>query len=138
MRTFSLLIIIPISTKSFTMYFIFKTTAILSLLALHSSATTVPALSPLKRGGGANCYGGGKLYSNTDANTLSHNLQNLNPNTMHYLQHQSGCFGWTVGSVRGCVENEYITENTHVSEWEVGWGIAFIQQQCCNSIDGRW
>jgi hypothetical protein len=57
---------------------------------------------------------------------------------MHYLPHSSGCINWTVGSVTVCVANPFLTENTHVSEWEVGWGVAFIQQQCCNSIDGKW
>jgi hypothetical protein len=120
------------------MYFISKIPTILPLLIPYAFATTAPAPSLLERGNGANCYETGRLYSNTDANTLSHNLQNLNPNTMHYLQHGGDYIGWTVGSARGSVTNEYLTENTHVSEWEVGWGVAFIQQQCCNSIDGKW
>jgi hypothetical protein len=107
------------------MYFS-KIITILPLLIPYVFATPAPAPSLLKRGGGAICYESGKLYSNSDANTLSHNLQNLNPNTMHYLQH-GGSFGWTIGSARGYVQNEYLTENTHVSEWEVGWGVAYIK-----------
>lgn len=119
------------------MYFISKIVTILPLLIPYAFATPAPAPLLLKRGG-AICYESGKLYSNSDANTLSHNLQNINPNTMHYLQHGGGSYGWTIGSARGFAQNEYLTENTHVSEWEVGWGVAYIQEQCCNSIDGRW
>jgi hypothetical protein len=120
------------------MYFLSKIPVVLPLLMLHAFATPTPALSPVKRGGGPTCFDGPRLYSNTDADTLSHNLQNLNPNTMHYLPHNSGCTEWTVGSARVCVSNHFLVDNTHVSEWEVGWGVAFIQQNCCNSIDGKW
>lgn len=120
------------------MYFTTKISIVLPLLVLQAFAAPAPETALSKRGGGAGCVNSAKLYNNADANTLSHNLQSLNPNTMHYLPHNGGCAEWTIGSAKVCVHNYYLSDNTHASEWEVGWGVAYVQEHCCNSIDGRW
>ncbi|ORY16974.1 hypothetical protein BCR34DRAFT_584034 [Clohesyomyces aquaticus] len=77
------------------------------------------------------CSGDG-LYNRGDADTLGRNLQNINPNTLHYLPALSS-ISWTIGTARVCVYNSYIYENTHVKEWEVGWGVNYIGGKCCQS-----
>lgn len=78
-----------------------------------------------------------KLYYRADAERLRNNLQSINPWTYHELRH--GKFiGWVIGSVRVCVYNSYIFENTHVAEWEVGWGVGYILGRCCRSDNRQW
>jgi len=81
----------------------------------------------------------GALYYRADAETLQRNLQSINPWVLHYLPGGGFSFiGWTVGSVRVCVYNSYILENTHVSEWEVGWGVGYILGMCCRPGNPQW
>ncbi|KAH8693364.1 hypothetical protein GQ44DRAFT_792468 [Phaeosphaeriaceae sp. PMI808] len=75
----------------------------------------------------ANCNGGGDINT-ADIEALANSLQNSNVN--NYLPKQSGLY-WTRGSTRVCVRNNYIFENTHVSNWEVGWGAKSVRNACC-------
>ena len=71
-------------------------------------------------------------------NQLQWNLQNLNPNALHYLPSLSW-YQFTWNTARICAYNNYVFENTHVSEWEMGWAIGYIASKCCtNSGNPQW
>jgi hypothetical protein len=115
--------------------------AVLALLMQHAFATPmpvtpVPASSLSKRAYDFCGERGGNndIYSSADARTFANNLQNLNPNTMHYMPH-GNCLTWAFGSAALCVKNTYLFENTHISEWELGWAISHIQDHCCSGKD---
>jgi hypothetical protein len=75
----------------------------------------------------ANCYGGGDINTG-DIGALADNLQNRGGN--RYLPSNSWV-STTVGSAKACVYNNYIFENTHVDNWEMGWGVRSVKDQCC-------
>ncbi|KAM7209715.1 hypothetical protein V8F20_000118 [Naviculisporaceae sp. PSN 640] len=74
---------------------------------------------------------GWPTFAKSDANYLGNWLQNNNPWSMKQLNHGARD-QWTYGSVRLCVKNEYLTENTHVSRWEEGWAVKYIMGKCCS------
>jgi hypothetical protein len=113
-----------------------STPAVLALLMQHAFATPKPAVSLTKRAyDDCRSRGGNNdIYVSADARSFSNNLQNLNPNTMHYMPH-GNCLTWAFGSAEICVKNTYLFENTHVSEWELGWAISHIQDHCCSGQD---
>jgi hypothetical protein len=116
------------------MYFNFITISALALPMLHTLATPIAADSLTKR---AYDSCGGYPYDTADGELLGNNLQTINPWTQHYVPHGTACISWTLGSVQVCVQNNYLTENTHVPEWEVGWAVKHIQEHCCSGKD-RW
>ncbi|KAF2824839.1 hypothetical protein CC86DRAFT_47705 [Ophiobolus disseminans] len=42
-----------------------------------------------------------------------------------------GWFSTSMGSAKVCVYNNYLYHNTHVSNWEAGWGARSVKDQCC-------
>jgi len=85
------------------------------------------AEAPTKLSKRANCYNGATFYTN-DLNNLGNYLQTLSGNV--YMPKQS-VYSWAWGSVKLCVYNNYVFENTHVSYWEMGWGLLSVKNQCC-------
>jgi len=75
----------------------------------------------------ADCYDGATFYSN-DLNNLGNYLQTRSDNV--YLP-KSSVYSWSWGSVKLCLYNNYVFENTHVSFWEMGWGLLSVKNQCC-------
>jgi hypothetical protein len=75
----------------------------------------------------ADCYDGATFYSD-DLNKLGNYLQSRSDNV--YMPKQSS-YSWAWGSVKLCVRNNYVFENTHVSYWEMGWGLLAVKNQCC-------
>ncbi|KAL8998030.1 MAG: hypothetical protein Q9188_006184 [Gyalolechia gomerana] len=68
----------------------------------------------------------------TDIQDLATHLQNDDPNKLEYVSHQN-FITCTRGTAKGCVHNFYLTENTHVSHWEVGWAVQSVKDGCCSS-----
>ena len=75
----------------------------------------------------ANC-GGNVLIPTGDIEGFANALQNTAGN--NYAPAQS-YFSYTYGSAKVCVYNNYLFDNTHVSNWEVGWGVRSVREQCC-------
>jgi hypothetical protein len=73
--------------------------------------------------------GTGSTFDVGEMRTLISNLQSDGGND--YVPHSSWK-SWTRGTARICTYNRYITENTHVSHWEFGWGANYIMDRCCN------
>ncbi|GKT66842.1 hypothetical protein ColTof4_12967 [Colletotrichum tofieldiae] len=78
------------------------------------------------------CGAGNRLLSKSSINNLMWDLQNNNPDGMTYLGHGSGT-SWVNGEARVCVDNTYLTENTHVKRWEIGWAVGYIRDMCCTA-----
>lgn len=76
-------------------------------------------------------------FSESDALALQNSLQNAdNANgDLNYLAAHS-YLSWDWGSARVCVWNDYVFENTHVSPWEAGWAVGYINGICCTGGDG--
>jgi hypothetical protein len=72
-------------------------------------------------------------FSESDARLLQNDLQNSDE--VAYVPAHSYHF-WDKGSARICVWNDYIFENTHVSAWEAGWAIGYINNLCCTGGEG--
>ncbi|KAF2258538.1 hypothetical protein CC78DRAFT_478435 [Lojkania enalia] len=75
----------------------------------------------------ADCRGGGDINT-PDIESLFNSLQSRGGD--RYLPSTSWV-STTLGSARVCVYNNYIFENTHVSNWEIGWGVRSVREQCC-------
>jgi len=75
----------------------------------------------------SDCYGGGDINTG-DIEALANDLQNRGGDM--YAPALSW-FSWTLGSAKACVYNNYVFDNTHVSNWETGWGVRSVREQCC-------
>ncbi|KAK1599302.1 uncharacterized protein LY79DRAFT_534708 [Colletotrichum navitas] len=76
------------------------------------------------------CGGGFGSYNTADANELQRQLQNYNPEKLAYLPAWSS-ISWSIGTAKVCAINMYLSDNTHVKEWEVGWGMGYVRDKCC-------
>ncbi|KAL4886861.1 hypothetical protein BJY04DRAFT_212832 [Aspergillus karnatakaensis] len=75
-------------------------------------------------------------FSEADAVSLQQGLQSSNQG-LTYIP--SGSYvNWDLGSARACVWNDYFFENTHVSAWEVGWAVGYINDMCCAGGGSEW
>jgi hypothetical protein len=129
---------------------IMYSSTLLASLALFSSTFASPvstAVTPVKAGPIPKAYD--PLLDPNNANSTMSILASCpggsNENTAdiesmgNWLQSQSGNFylphlsqmSWTLGSVKLCVDNNYLTENTHVTYWEAGWGALSVKNACC-------
>ena len=82
--------------------------------------------------------GTGVLYNRADAVRMANNLQTINPNGLRYLAHRMST-SWTDNTARVCIYNYYLTENTHIKEWEVGWAMKYIMNMCCTAASNpQW
>lgn len=124
-------------------------TSLASLALLIPSALTSPIsnITPTSSGPIPKTYN--SLLDRSNANTTSILASSCtsgsNENTAditamgNWLQGQSGTFylphlsqtSWTLGSIRLCVNNDYLSQNTHVSFWEAGWGALSVKNACC-------
>jgi hypothetical protein len=129
---------------------IMRSSTLLASLALISSTFASPlskTVTPIKTGPIPKAYD--PLLDPNNANSTMSILASCpggsNENTAdieamgNWLQGQSGNFYaphlsqtyWTLGSIKLCVDNNYLTENTHVSYWEAGWGALSVKNACC-------
>jgi hypothetical protein len=130
---------------------------LLSLLALVFAAVAIPVESARlvfdgvqhqneslvvddalqKRDG---CHGANsQLIQKSDVVALANDLQNTgNPWELTFLPSRSSAT-WSLGTARVCVYNKYIindpSTNTHVSRWEAGWAVGYINGQCCTAAN---
>ncbi|KAJ0162295.1 hypothetical protein CTA2_4784 [Colletotrichum tanaceti] len=88
----------------------------------------LPATGLEKRNTG--CGGGFGSYNQADADELQRQLQNYNPEKLVYLPAWSS-YSWSVGTAKVCAINMYLSDNTHVKEWEAGWGMGYVRDMCC-------
>jgi len=110
-----------------------------SVICSNGTASTLNFLeisSALHKRGDTGCNSPTTTFATSDAIALQTGLQYYDPNHMHELLglHETS---WDHGSVRECVNNWYVWENTYVSEWEIGCGIAYILDMCCKG-PGQW
>jgi hypothetical protein len=139
----SITLVISINTVMYS-------STLLASLALLSSTFASPlstTVTPTKTGPISKAYD--PLLDPNNANSTMSILASCsggsNENTAdiesmgNWLQGQSGTFyaphlsqtSWTLGSIKLCVDNNYLTENTHVSYWEAGWGALSVKNACC-------
>ncbi|KAL0943131.1 uncharacterized protein CTRU02_201017 [Colletotrichum truncatum] len=78
----------------------------------------------------ANSCGGVSNFNQADADELQRQLQNYNPENLVYLPAWSA-YAWSIGTAKVCAINMYLSDNTHVKEWEVGWGMGYVRDMCC-------
>ncbi|KAK3346024.1 hypothetical protein B0T25DRAFT_520540 [Lasiosphaeria hispida] len=71
-------------------------------------------------------------FSAADMRALKARLQGSRQNEMVELKHGFVTW-WDQGSVKLCVYNNYIFENTHLKWWEAGWAVGYIDSACCSS-----
>lgn len=74
-----------------------------------------------------------------DMGAISYWFENTNPWTYTYLPHGSLTY-WTNSplNIRVCVRNNYWFDNTHVANWDIGWGVGYVNQYCCGSTVSVW
>ncbi|KAI5921391.1 hypothetical protein F4810DRAFT_712645 [Camillea tinctor] len=75
----------------------------------------------------ANCYNGGSINTD-DIQNLGSSKQSSGGN--NYVPAASWV-SYTWGSAKACVLNNYLFDNTHVSDWEIGWGVLAVRNDCC-------
>ncbi|KAI0403201.1 hypothetical protein F4802DRAFT_572724 [Xylaria palmicola] len=75
----------------------------------------------------ANCYGGGAINTQ-DIENLGNQLQSKGGN--NYVP-KTSYVSYTLGSTKVCILNNYLFDNTHVSDWEAGWGTLAVRNDCC-------
>ncbi|PPR00742.1 hypothetical protein CVT24_000948 [Panaeolus cyanescens] len=85
----------------------------------------------------SSCYSTKLNINRADLTALSSDLQNNNPWALTYVP-SGQRIGWYLGSALVCIYNDYIFENTHVTRWEAGWAIKYIQDTCFYTGSGVW
>jgi hypothetical protein len=93
----------------------------------HSDQTPIESTEARKLAKRADCYNGPTFYT-SDIQALGNYMQTQSGND--YLPATSSV-SWTWGTAKLCVYNNYVFENTHVSYWEMGWGLLSVSNQCC-------
>ncbi|KAI0596005.1 hypothetical protein F4775DRAFT_566978 [Biscogniauxia sp. FL1348] len=75
----------------------------------------------------ADCWNGGSINTD-DIQNLGSSRQSAGGN--NYVPAASWV-SYTWGSAKVCVLNNYLFDNTHVSDWEIGWGVLAVRNDCC-------
>lgn len=75
------------------------------------------------------CNSGGTSFSASDMSSLINSLQS--DGKTDYLGGES-MLSYSYGSAIIYVYNDYLSQNTHVTHWEMGWGANYIENKCCS------
>jgi hypothetical protein len=93
----------------------------------HSDQSPVESSKSKKLLKRADCSSG-PTFQSGDVQAFGNWLQTQSVNKD--LPHASW-YSMTWGTAKLCVYNNYVFENTHVSYWEMGWGLLSVHDQCC-------
>ncbi|KAI4099930.1 MAG: hypothetical protein LQ339_005719 [Xanthoria mediterranea] len=111
-------------------------TTLLSLLTLLATPTLANPVAKLgKQLGipkGPSCSTGVGLFPVADAKALAADLQANNPSDMTYLPHDNSIW-FQQGLFRICIYNDFISDNTHVTNEMVGAELQKIIDKCCKT-----
>jgi hypothetical protein len=111
--------------------FTFLTTLLLTLSPALISAAALPG--PLAKRDHCDTL---TTFSESDTRALQESLQSSSADLTFLGAHSY--HSWDHGSARICVWNDYIFENTHVSQWEAGWAVGYVFDMCCSGQGGDW
>jgi hypothetical protein len=76
----------------------------------------------------AHCWPGSNIKT-SDIEALHNDLQSRGGD--FFLGRQSSVT-YTYGTARVCIDNNYIFETTQASDWEAGWGVKQMKEECCH------
>ncbi|KAI4224523.1 MAG: hypothetical protein L6R36_004615 [Xanthoria steineri] len=113
-------------------------TTLLSLLTLLTTPTPTHA-NPVAGLGkalgipkGSSCSTGVGLFPVADAKALAADLQTNNPSDMTYLPHDNSIW-FQQDLFRLCIHNDFVSDNTHVTNEMVGRELQKIIDKCCKT-----
>ncbi|KAI4265668.1 MAG: hypothetical protein L6R38_009253 [Xanthoria sp. 2 TBL-2021] len=106
--------------------------AILSLLSLPSLLASPVAKLGKQLGipKGPSCSEGVGLFPLSDAQALATELQTVDPDDMSYLPHDNSHW-WEKGLFRICIQNDFVSDNTHIVRKTAGENLQKIIDKCC-------
>ncbi|KAL8652155.1 MAG: hypothetical protein Q9226_004382 [Calogaya cf. arnoldii] len=76
------------------------------------------------------CFEEDGFFPLKDAQDLANNLKTQDPENLNYIQHDNSIHS-EQGLIRICVNNDFLTHDTHVLNKDVGENLQKIIDKCC-------